>query len=158
MKISQNRSSKFKTMKMKHLLLLYFSFMAITLSAQESSEIQFDTLTVKNGYRFENNHRLYLAYQFIYPLNSTISIDKVKEHVIREFFGYEKENNTSNLLDASKEFYEKRIINEVLDQLKVDEDDYTGKNYDEQYSAIRIINNNVLVYMIIIGIEAEYMD
>ncbi len=128
---------------MKHLLLLCFSFLSFSLYGQE---LQLDTLTVKKGYEFENNHRLYLAYQFICPTGKTVPLTKIREQVIADFFS--SKNNASAPLSATKKAYEQAIINEVAGQSDAEKGNLTSNNYNEQHSAIRVVNKKVLVYMI----------
>lgn len=116
--------------------------------AQENYEWQFDTITVKHGYEFKNNQRLYLSYQFIYPTNETFPIERIKEQVIREFFEYEEKDTVLNLLDVAKKGFETGIKDEVSEYIEIEKGSYTSRNYNERYSAIRIVNNKVLVYMI----------
>jgi len=133
---------------MKQLLLLILTLLTLTYSvfAQEQSQIQFDTITVKNGYKFKNNYELYLAYQCIYPINDTAPINKIRLKIIRNFFCY---GDTLNLsLNDARHHYEKDIINEIANYPRIDTATaWNGHNSDELYSAIRIVNKKVLTFI-----------
>ncbi len=139
--------------------LLYFAFISVTLHAQEPI---FDTLTVKHGYKFQNNHSLYLAYQFIYPSGNTAPIRRIREQITNDFFSYtdavtkvldnhsspsDRQDDSHRALNLIARQYEDAIIEEIATQLKVEDNGFTGKNYDEKYSAVSTVNNKVFVYM-----------
>ena len=133
----------------KHIIsLLTLLIISFSLSAQDRYELQFDTLTVKKGYIFQNNHTLYMAYQFIYPTNDTTPIAKIKSQIIRDFFSDEEETDLIPL-DIAQKQYEKGIIDDVMSNEPIEKATYSlGQISEEQYSAVRIVNNKVLVFMV----------
>lgn len=102
-------------------------------------DLAFDTLMVKKGgLIFRNGVTLDLAYSFVYPINNTPEINKVRNLMIQDFFF----NDTILTLSEAAVRYEKDILKEYASQTS-----NTTHQYSQQYSAVRIINDKILVLM-----------
>lgn len=109
--------------------------------AGNAQEITFDTLSVKKyGLTFKNGVVLDLVYEFVYPTNDTPNTRRIRDLMILDFFGT-VDSLIMPLKDAS-ERYEKAILEDYATQQP-----NTKHQYSTQYSAIRIVNNKVLVLM-----------
>lgn len=127
-------------------LILFFLLIPLALPAQRRYEIELDTIFVRNGFQFRNGHRLYFAYEFIYPTDETVPLTKIRTQIIKSFF--ECENMEFVTLETAETNLRKEIIDDISAYDTLEEDSHIGRHYDERYSAIRIVNSEVLVYMI----------
>ena len=115
-------------------------------NVQAKSVIQFDTISARCGFQFENGHSLRWAYGFIYPIGESVQETKIREQLIKTFFEYEGTESVS--VEVAESHLKKTIVNEILSQIPMEKDGLFSYNYDKRYSATRIVNNKVLVYAI----------
>lgn len=96
---------------MKNYILIFIAlgiFAILNRSyAQNSPVISFDTITVKKyGQTFKNGVILDFVYQFVFPTNDTPAIKRIREQMIRSFFGVK----SPMPLDQVQRHYERTVF------------------------------------------------
>ena len=129
---------------MKNYILIFIAlgiFAILNRSyAQNSPVISFDTITVKKyGQTFKNGVILDFVYQFVFPTNDTPAIKRIREQMIRSFFGVK----SPMPLDQVQRHYERTVFQDYATQLP---DAGISHQYHNEYSGITINYDKVLVF------------